>query len=180
MRKTKQGAEADAFYVIESGTCVVYNSGREDEPLMTLKPGAYFGELGLLRDERRAANVRAISDVGLLSLSKAAFRELMGPLLAQLEERAAAYAKILRGYSKTGRARRRSLRAQLFFCRSSPSCCRPPAIRTHLESLCARILPLCARLSHRRTLRPAHTLTSPTLTKSPQNTHQPKNNRLWS
>ena len=79
---------------------------------MTLKPGAYFGELGLLREERRTANVRSVSDVGLLSLSKAAFQELMGPLLAQLEERAAAYARIIRGYSKTGRARR--LRALAF------------------------------------------------------------------
>ena len=48
-------------------------------PITVLKSGSYFGEIGLLRDTRRTATVRALSDIlELFVLTKASFLLLDG------------------------------------------------------------------------------------------------------
>lgn len=47
---------------------------------MSYKPGDYFGELALLKNEPRAANVIATSRLKVVSLDRNSFKRLLGPL----------------------------------------------------------------------------------------------------
>jgi ATP-binding cassette subfamily B protein len=73
-----EGDEADAFYVLTSGRARVVKKrdNGEEITLSVLRPGDGFGEMGLLRKERRSASVRASSDVELLRLDRSDFDAL--------------------------------------------------------------------------------------------------------
>jgi putative ABC transport system ATP-binding protein len=73
-----QGDIGDKFYIIKSGRMVVIlESDGQSEVVLKLGPGDFFGELALLREEPRAATVRAVENVELLTLSKGLFTELL-------------------------------------------------------------------------------------------------------
>ena len=55
--------------------------------------GSYFGELALIRDEPRAASVKAITDCKFLSLDRDSFKRLLGPLLNLLKKNSELYQK---------------------------------------------------------------------------------------
>ena len=60
-----EGEEADAFYVVRSGTLAVLSAGERGGPparVNTLGPGDYFGEIGLLERIPRTATVQATDD----------------------------------------------------------------------------------------------------------------------
>jgi CRP-like cAMP-binding protein/predicted MFS family arabinose efflux permease len=60
-----EGEEADAFYVVRSGTLAVLSAGERGGPparVNTLGPGDYFGEIGLLERIPRTATVQAVGD----------------------------------------------------------------------------------------------------------------------
>jgi len=52
---------------------VIKETDGKKEVLTKLGPGDFFGELALLRKERRAATIKAIEEVELLTLSKEIF-----------------------------------------------------------------------------------------------------------
>lgn len=56
-----------------------------------LGPTSYFGELSLLRNDRRAATVKGLTDVSVLSLHRDGFDQLLGPLQQIMQKQAAAY-----------------------------------------------------------------------------------------
>lgn len=60
-------------------------------PITKLGPTCYFGELALLRNDKRAATVKCLTDVTVLSLNRAGFDELLGPLQQIMQNQAAAY-----------------------------------------------------------------------------------------
>ena len=62
-----EGDYAYEFMAIEEGEAEVV---RGDETLATLGPGDYFGEIGLLEDDRRNATVIARSPMRLLTLDQ--------------------------------------------------------------------------------------------------------------
>jgi CRP-like cAMP-binding protein len=72
----KEGEKGDAFYIIEKGRVVVTKGNIE---VKSCSEGDYFGELALLTDQPRAANVRAIGQVRVLYLRREDFSALMGP-----------------------------------------------------------------------------------------------------
>jgi len=65
-----EGEAGDHYYVIDSGTVEVVQSGRL---LATLGHGQGFGEIALLRDVPRTATVRARDDVVVVALSREDF-----------------------------------------------------------------------------------------------------------
>ena len=75
-----EGDEADALFVLESGTARVIKVGDhgEEVPLNVLHPGEVFGERALLESGwRRTATVRASSPVEALRLDRAVFDALV-------------------------------------------------------------------------------------------------------
>ena len=61
------GEPGDRFYIVENGEVEIVPEGR---PPSVHAPGAYFGEIALLRDVPRTATVRAHTDVDLLALAR--------------------------------------------------------------------------------------------------------------
>ena len=74
----RQGDIGDKFYVVRNGRAEVsrVTAGNKTDTLVTLGPGAFFGELALLRDEPRAATVTALEPVEVLTLSKEIFMQV--------------------------------------------------------------------------------------------------------
>jgi CRP/FNR family cyclic AMP-dependent transcriptional regulator len=68
-----KGRTAHEFFVIEDGTARVVRDGQY---LEELGPGDFFGEMGLLEDAPRNADVIAQTPLTLMVLSAPAFREL--------------------------------------------------------------------------------------------------------
>ena len=75
----KQGTPGDAFYILVDGFAKATKNGNE-KTVMNYKAGDYFGELALLRDEPRAANVIAETACKCISLERSSFKRLLGPL----------------------------------------------------------------------------------------------------
>ncbi len=69
----RKGESAHELYVIEQGTAKVV---RDDQYLDELGPGDFFGEMGLLEDAPRNANVIATTPMTLMILTAPAFRQL--------------------------------------------------------------------------------------------------------
>lgn len=84
-----KGEAGDTFFVIEKGSCIVYGDGEKE--LVRLGPASYFGERALLRNEPRAATVRAACDSTVLCLGRNDFEKLLGPVEQALRETAAGY-----------------------------------------------------------------------------------------
>ena len=80
-----KGRPADEFFVIEEGTAKVVRDGQY---LDALGPGDFFGEMGLLDDEPRNADVIAETALTVLVLR--------GPALKELERDAPNLARRLR------------------------------------------------------------------------------------
>ncbi len=71
----REGDPASTFYFIRSGSAMVSKrSPRDDEaPLGVLTEGQCFGEIGLLEDVPRTAEVRALTELEVFELDRAGF-----------------------------------------------------------------------------------------------------------
>ena len=75
----REGDPSDAFYVVAKGEAVVVQrdeSGHE-QIINTLREDQYFGELGLLRSEKRNATVRAKTSLEVIRVSQESFKMLV-------------------------------------------------------------------------------------------------------
>jgi peroxiredoxin 2/4 len=74
----RQGDRPDRFYIVVEGevSVIQMNNGGETE-IARLGPGEMFGEMGILMETRRTADVRASTDVSLLALDWNGFRKLV-------------------------------------------------------------------------------------------------------
>ena len=93
----KQGEQGDSFYILVDGDAYATLDASADEVVMKYKPGDYFGELALLRDEPRAANVFAKSDCKCIYLDRKSFKRLLGPLNKILKRNMASYMNFVQG-----------------------------------------------------------------------------------
>ena len=69
----REGDLGHEFFVIESGTAEVTRGGA---PVAKLGAGDFFGEVALIREERRTATVTATSPMVLIVMTGASFRSL--------------------------------------------------------------------------------------------------------
>jgi len=83
-----EGEAGQEFYIMEAGRAVAKKDGKF---LCEYGPASYFGELALLHDASRAADVITTAPSTVLILGRQAFHRLLGPLDQLMEERAAAY-----------------------------------------------------------------------------------------
>ena len=72
-RVTPAGASGYTFYVIETGSVDVM---RSNERIARLGPGEYFGEMALVGDGRRVADVMATAPTVLFVMFGTSFREM--------------------------------------------------------------------------------------------------------
>eukprot|EP00927_Polykrikos_kofoidii_P086615 TRINITY_DN975_c0_g2_i1.p1 TRINITY_DN975_c0_g2~~TRINITY_DN975_c0_g2_i1.p1 ORF type:complete len:404 (+),score=112.64 TRINITY_DN975_c0_g2_i1:64-1275(+) len=90
----RQGEAGDKFYIVEEGTLYAskHIAGEGEKRVMDYKAGDYFGELALLKDQPRAASIIVSSDTAkILSMSRAAFSKMLGPLQHLLQTQVASY-----------------------------------------------------------------------------------------
>jgi cAMP-dependent protein kinase regulator len=70
----REGDIPDKFYVIVSGTVDIIQKNEQGEQIINhMGARQFFGEIGLLRTDKRTASVRARTDVEVMSLSRTAF-----------------------------------------------------------------------------------------------------------
>ncbi|GBG32249.1 Protein kinase, putative [Hondaea fermentalgiana] len=86
----RKGEIGDVFYIISTGEVEVtdgmaVDDGMKHHQLVKLGTHACFGERALLKDEPRAANVVALTDVRCLVLDRHAFNTILGPLREVLD-----------------------------------------------------------------------------------------------
>ena len=77
----RQGEEGKRFYFILKGEAVAtkrIETGKSAIEVMQYNKGSYFGELALIHDVPRAANVVAKTDLIVVSLDKDTFKRIMG------------------------------------------------------------------------------------------------------
>ena len=93
-RLTPEGASGYEFFVIEEGTADVNHEGAK---IGSLGPGDFFGEMAMMGDGRRVADVVESSPITLFEMFGTHFRELemtlpevAASIRATLEERRAA------------------------------------------------------------------------------------------
>ena len=94
----REGEIGNVFYIINEGTAIATKTlepGQPPKQVMDYKPGDYFGELSLLRNEPRAANVIATSRVKVVALERNSFKRLLGPLDQILKRNMDAYSNYM-------------------------------------------------------------------------------------
>lgn len=71
----REGETGGLFYVITEGRVqvTIANADREHIMLQEIEPGGFFGELSMLTNEPRSAQVRALTDVTVLVLEREEF-----------------------------------------------------------------------------------------------------------
>merc|ERR1711920_60101 len=90
----KQDEPGDKFYIVEEGALYALKAipGQGEKNVMDYKSGDYFGELALLKNQPRAASVVVSSDTAkVLSMSRAAFIKMLGPLQSILQRNIQSY-----------------------------------------------------------------------------------------
>jgi cAMP-dependent protein kinase regulator len=70
---TPEGASGYQFYVIEEGTA---EARHDHTPIGSLGPGDFFGEIAIMGDGRRIADVIATSPMRIFAMFGTSFREL--------------------------------------------------------------------------------------------------------
>lgn len=74
----REGDPADSFFILTQGAASVRQNGPDGErEISTLKPGDFFGEIGLLTGTPRNATVRATAPTEVLELDAAGFKDLV-------------------------------------------------------------------------------------------------------
>lgn len=96
----RQDDIGEEFFIIESGEAIatkVLMQGEEPQNVYSYNKGGYFGELSLIKNEPRAANIVATTDCTVLSLERKSFKRLLGPVETILKRNSNDYLKYIGG-----------------------------------------------------------------------------------
>ena len=66
----EQGEKGDSLYIINHGELTIYKTEHIDKPIAELKSGDFFGEMALLGEQVRTANVKVNKPTSLLRLTR--------------------------------------------------------------------------------------------------------------
>lgn len=94
----RQGDKGDKFYIVKSGVCkcmVATESKSEGVEVLRVKSGGYFGEIALLTNQPRKASVIGVEDGEALTLDRATFKRVMGPLETILQRNLDNYKEVM-------------------------------------------------------------------------------------
>lgn len=92
----KEGEDGTDLYFLQEGACYaskVVETGTAATVVMEYQVGDYFGELALLSNEPRAANVICKTDCKMVSMDRHSFKRLLGPLEKILRRNMQVYEK---------------------------------------------------------------------------------------
>ena len=95
----KEGENGDIFFFVTDGEAIATKTlteGQAPEQVAEYKVGDYFGELALLKNEPRAANIVARGPLSCVTLDRYSFKRMLGPLDNILRRNAAKYEEILK------------------------------------------------------------------------------------
>lgn len=74
----REGEPGDCLYLVRSGFVKISRGPLDHEKILTyLREGSYFGEMALIRDEKRSANVVAMTDVEAVYIGKEEFQDIL-------------------------------------------------------------------------------------------------------
>ena len=73
----KEGDSGGDMFIIESGQIDIVRKARGDEPIATLGPGDFFGEMAILEDQPRFAGAVAKTNARLLRIERSAFADVL-------------------------------------------------------------------------------------------------------
>lgn len=79
----REDEPGNTFYFISEGEAIAtktLEAGKPPVEVMQYQKGDYFGERALIKNEPRAANVIAKSDITVLCLDRHMFKRLLGPI----------------------------------------------------------------------------------------------------
>ncbi|CDU20750.1 cAMP-dependent protein kinase regulatory subunit, putative [Plasmodium yoelii] len=88
-----EGEQGDTFYILIDGKATALKNG---QVIKTYTKGDYFGELALLRNQPRAATVKAESTCQVVHLERKGFKRLLGPIEKILIRNVENYKKVLK------------------------------------------------------------------------------------
>jgi signal transduction histidine kinase len=81
----REGAEEDVFYIVGEGQVIITQQlGSEERFLRYAGPGEYFGEMAVIANTPRNANVRTTVETTVVEIDKASFVEMIrqNPIIA--------------------------------------------------------------------------------------------------
>lgn len=89
----RQGEPGNNFFFIMEGRAVAkkLNADQQEIKVMDYKAGDYFGEISLIKNQPRAANVIAETDLVALFLERQMFNRVLGPLKEILKRNMKSY-----------------------------------------------------------------------------------------
>ena len=79
----REGEEGQTFYLVMSGEAVATKTlepGKPPVEVLKYGPADYFGERALIKNEPRAANIVALTQLQVVALDRHSFKRLMGPI----------------------------------------------------------------------------------------------------
>ena len=94
----RQGDRGEDFYIVESGELLCSAQKSPDlapEELLRLESGDYFGEIALLTNRPRQATVTVLKPATLLTVDRATFKRVLGPLKTILKRNMKDYTKFV-------------------------------------------------------------------------------------
>lgn len=94
----RQNDIGEEFFIIEEGEAIatkVFTEGGQEENVYNYSRGGYFGELALIKNEPRAANIIAQTECTVLTLERKSFKRLLGPVENILKRNSNDYLKYI-------------------------------------------------------------------------------------